>query len=470
MTPFSTAARSAGCESASDGMRSLPACAGTRRGILTDRLGDNISRDLSSVKGGRSAIGARLSPPRRQSGRKRLSDRRRLRRQPVPHRAGAADERMSRTMSDAFICDYVRTPIGRYGGALASVRADDLAAFPIRELFAAIRASAGGRGGVSRLGQSGRRGQPQSRAHGAAARGPPRFRSRARRSTGSAPRAWRRSRRRRARSRRARSKLAVAGGSESMTRAPLVMGKAEQAFQRSAEVFDTTIGWRFVNPRMKALYGVDSMPETAQNVADEHQVSREDQDAFALRSQRRTAAAQAKGHVRSRNRRRRGQGPQGRGRARHEGRASAPRRDARGAGETPRHRPPGRQRHRGQRLGDQRRRGGADPRLGQGGETHGLTPIARVLGYATAGVAPRVMGVGPIPAVRKLCERLALTPSDFDVVELNEAFASQALACLRGLGSADDSAQCQSERRGDRARPSARHVGRAHRGRGGARA
>ena len=232
--------------------------------------------------------------------------------------------------------------------------------------------------------------------------------------------------------------LALAGGSESMTRAPLVMGKAETAFQRSAELFDTTIGWRFVNPRMKALYGVDSMPETAENVADEHQISRADQDAFALRSQHRAAAAQAKGtfdaeivavEIKDRKgavvRVTNDEHPRPdatlealaklRGIVRPDGSVTAG--NASGVND-----------------------GAAALILAsrQAAEAQGLTPIARVFGYATAGVAPRVMGVGPIAAVRKLCERLDLTPSSFDVIELNEAFASQALACLRGLGLADD--------------------------------
>ena len=223
-----------------------------------------------------------------------------------------------------------------------------------------------------------------------------------------------------------------------MTRAPFVMGKAEQAFQRSAEAFDTTIGWRFVNPRMKALYGVDSMPETAQNVADEHQVSREDQDAFALRSQRRTAGAQARGTfeaeivpVETKDRK---------GAVLRVARDEHPRPDAtlealaklRGIV-----RPDGSVTA-GNASGVNDGAAALILASGKAAEAHGLAPIARVLAYATAGVAPRVMGVGPIPAVRKLCERLELTPSSFDVIELNEAFASQALACLRGLGLSDD--------------------------------
>jgi acetyl-CoA acetyltransferase family protein len=233
--------------------------------------------------------------------------------------------------------------------------------------------------------------------------------------------------------------LAIAGGAESMTRAPFVMGKAQAAFQRSAEIFDTTIGWRFVNPAMKKLYGVDSMPETAENVADEHQVSRADQDAFALRSQKRTAAAQAKGTfdeeivaVEMKDRK---------GNVTRVASDEHPRSDTtlealaklvgivrEGGSVTA-----------GNASGVNDGAAALIVASGQAAEAHGLAPIARILGYATAGVAPRVMGVGPIPAVGKLTERLKLKPSSFDVVELNEAFASQALACLRGLGLADDS-------------------------------
>ena len=342
-------------------------------------------------------------------------------------------------MTEAFICDYVRTPIGRYGGALASVRADDLAAAPIRELMrrhpglgekldevflgcanqagednrnlarmalllAGLPASVPG-ATVNRLCASG------MEAVAAAARG----------------------------IKAGEIKLAIAGGAESMTRAPFVMGKAQTPFQRSADVFDTTIGWRFINPAMKKLYGVDSMPETAENVADEHQVSRPDQDAFALRSQKRAGAAQAKGTFRQEI-------------------VAVEMKDRKGSltrVETDEHPRPDTTLEALARLGGIVREGGSVTAgnasgvndgaaalivaSGEAAQAHGLEPIARILGYATAGVAPRVMGVGPIPAVAKLTERLGLKPSSFDVIELNEAFASQALACLRGLGLADDS-------------------------------
>ena len=339
---------------------------------------------------------------------------------------------------DAYICDYVRTPIGRYGGALASVRADDLAALSIREL---LRRHAGLGdhieevvfGCANQAGEDNRNlarmalllaGLPDS-IPGATVN---RLCASGMDAVAAAARAIK----------SGEIDLAIAGGAESMTRAPLVMSKAETAFQRSIEVFDTTIGWRFINPQMKKRYGVDSMPETAQIVADEHHVSREDQDAFALRSQERAAAAQANGafdheivtveskdHKGALVRFAKDEHPRAdttiealaklRGIVRPDGSVTAG--NASGVND-----------------------GAAALILASGRaiEAHALTPIARVLGFATAGVAPRVMGVGPIPAVRKLCERLGLAPQEFDVVELNEAFASQALACLRGLGLPDD--------------------------------
>jgi 3-oxoadipyl-CoA thiolase len=339
---------------------------------------------------------------------------------------------------EALICDYVRTPIGRFGGALASLRADDLAALPIRELMRR-HPDLGDKidevflGCANQAGEDNRNlarmalllaGLPDSipgatvnrlcasgmEAVAAAARG----------------------------IKAGEIELAIAGGAESMTRAPFVMGKAQAAFQRSAEVFDTTIGWRFVNPAMKKLYGVDSMPETAENVADEHQVSRADQDAFALRSQKRAGAAQAKGTfdeeivaVEIKDRK---------------GNVTSVASDEHPRSDTTREalaklagivRPDGSVTA-GNASGVNDGAAALIVASAKAAEAHGLKPIARILGYATAGVAPRVMGVGPIPAVGKLTERLKLKPSSFDVVELNEAFASQALACLRGLGLADD--------------------------------
>jgi 3-oxoadipyl-CoA thiolase len=340
--------------------------------------------------------------------------------------------------AEAFICGYVRTPVGRYGGALASVRADDLAALPIREL---MRRHPGlddkidevFLGCANQAGEDNRNlarmavllaGLPESipgatvnrlcasgmEAVAAAARG----------------------------IKAGEIELAIAGGAESMSRAPFVMGKAQAPFQRSAEIFDTTIGWRFVNPLMKKLYGVDSMPETAENVADEYQVSRVDQDAFALRSQKRAAAAQAKGTF-------------------SEEIVAVEIKDRKGnvtRVETDEHPRADTTLEALAKLGGIVREGGSVTAgnasgvndgaaalivaSGLAAEAYGLQPIARILGYASAGVAPRVMGVGPIPAVGKLTERLKLKAASFDVVELNEAFAAQALACLRGLGLRDD--------------------------------
>ncbi len=339
---------------------------------------------------------------------------------------------------EAYICDYVRTPIGRYAGSLASVRADDLAALPIRELMRrhpglADKVEEVILGCANQAGEDNRNlarmalllaGLPDA----VPAMTVNRLCASGMDALAAAARAIK----------AGEIDLAVAGGAESMTRAPLVMGKAEAAFQRSAETFDTTIGWRFVNPIMKKLYGVDSMPETAQNVADDYQVSRADQDAFALRSQQRAAAAQARGafdaeilavEIKDRKgattRVAKDEHPRPettlealgklRGIVRPDGSVTAG--NASGVND-----------------------GAAALILAsdKGVEQHGLKPIARILGFATAGVAPRVMGMGPILAVKKLRERLKLTPESFDVVELNEAFASQALACLRGLGFKDD--------------------------------
>jgi 3-oxoadipyl-CoA thiolase len=342
-------------------------------------------------------------------------------------------------MTEAFICDYVRTPIGRYGGALASLRADDLAALPIRELMRrhpdlADKIDEVFLGCANQAGEDNRNlarmalllaGLPET-IPGATVN---RLCASGMEAVAAAARAIK----------SGEIELAIAGGAESMTRAPFVMGKAQAAFQRSAEVFDTTIGWRFVNPMMKKLYGVDSMPETAENVADEHQVSRADQDAFALRSQKRAAAAHAKGTfdqeivavelLKDRK-----------GNVMWVASDEHPRADttlealAKLGGIV---RPDGSVTA-GNASGVNDGAAALIIASGQAVEAHGLKPIARILGYATAGVAPRVMGVGPIPAVGKLTERLKLKPSSFDVVELNEAFASQALACLRGLGLEDD--------------------------------
>ena len=340
-------------------------------------------------------------------------------------------------MSEVFICDYVRTPIGRFAGALSSVRADDLAALPIRELARrhgdlAKRIDEVYLGCANQAGEDNRNvarmatllaGLPDS-TPGVTLN---RLCASGMDAIGAAARAIKAD----------EIDIAIAGGVESMTRAPLVMGKAETAFQRSAEIFDTTIGWRFINPAMKKLYGVDSMPETGQNVADDYQVSRADQDAFALRSQQRAAAAQARGTFA------------------HEI-VAVELKDRKGAvtafakDEHPREttleglaklkpivRPDGSVTA-GNASGVNDGAAALLLASAKAVETYGLRPIARILGLASAGVAPRVMGVGPIPAVKKLSERLGIAVSDFEVIELNEAFASQALAVLRGLGLGDD--------------------------------
>jgi 3-oxoadipyl-CoA thiolase len=233
--------------------------------------------------------------------------------------------------------------------------------------------------------------------------------------------------------------LAIAGGVESMSRAPFVMGKADAAFSRNMKLEDTTIGWRFINPLMKAQYGVDAMPQTADNVADDYQVSRADQDAFALRSQQRTAAAQAAGFFAE---------------------EIVPVRVAQKKGETVVEHDEHPRDTTLEALAKLKPVNGPDKTVTAGNASgvndgaaalilasaeavkkHGLTARARVLGMASAGVAPRVMGIGPVPAVRKLVERLGLAVTDFDVIELNEAFASQGLAVLRELGIADDAPQ-----------------------------
>ena len=236
------------------------------------------------------------------------------------------------------------------------------------------------------------------------------------------------------------AELMIAGGVESMSRAPFVMPKAAEAFSRNAEIYDTTIGWRFVNPLMKEQYGVDSMPETGENVAEDFNVSRADQDAFAVRSQDKAVAAQANGRLAKEITP--VTIPQRKGEPVVVGKDEHPRADT--TLETL------------AKLPTPFREGGTVTAGNASGvndgaaaliiasETaarkYGLTPIARILGGATAGVAPRIMGMGPAPATRKLCARLGLEPTDFDVVELNEAFASQGIAVLRELGIAEDAA------------------------------
>ena len=344
-------------------------------------------------------------------------------------------------MRDVFICDAIRTPIGRFGGALAGVRADDLAAVPLKalvernpkvqwelldEVFLGCANQAGeDNRNVARMALL-LAGLPQS-IPGVTLN---RLCASGMDAIGSAFRAIA----------SGEMELAIAGGVESMSRAPFVMGKAESGYSRNMKLEDTTIGWRFVNPLMKAQHGVDAMPETADNVADDYQVSRADQDAFALRSQQKAAAAQAAGYFAE---------------------EIVPVRIAHKKGETvveqDEHLRPDTTLEALNRL---KPVNGPDKTVTAGNASgvndgaaalilasadavkkHGLTPRARVLGMASAGVAPRVMGIGPVPAVRKLTERLGVAVADFDVIELNEAFASQGLAVLRELGVADDAPQ-----------------------------
>ena len=345
-------------------------------------------------------------------------------------------------MRDVFICDAVRTPIGRYGGALARVRADDLAAAPIKALMARNPKVDWSRldevffGCANQAGEDNRNvarmalllaGLPDS-VPGITVN---RLCASGLNAVGEAARAIR----------SGEIDLAIAGGVESMTRAPLVMGKAAEAFQRTTEIYDTTIGWRFINPLMKVQYGVDSMGETGENVAEEYQVSRQDQDALALRSQQRAGKAMADGYF-----------------AEEIVAVEVP---GGKAGpvlvETDEHPRPDTTAEQLAKLRTAFRTPGTVTAGNASGvndgaaamivacadavKRHGLVPRARVLGMASAGVPPRVMGIGPVPSTRKLMERLGLKIGDFDLIEINEAFASQALACLRQLGLADDAPQ-----------------------------
>ena len=340
-------------------------------------------------------------------------------------------------MPDAYICGYSRTPIGRFGGALSSVRADDLGALPIKALMAAhdIDWSAVEEvyyGCANQAGEDNRNVARMSALLAGLPEGVPgttlnRLCGSGMDAVISAARAIK----------AGEIDLAIAGGVESMSRAPFVMPKAESAFSRANAVYDTTIGWRFVNPLMKAQFGVESMPETGENVAAEFGISRADQDAFALRSQQKAAAAQGSGRL-----------------AQEITPVTIPQR--KGDPVVVEHDEHPRQTtlEKLAKLPTPFREGGTVTAGNASGvndgaaalivaseaavKAHGLTPIARVLGGATAGVAPRIMGIGPVPASRKLMSQLGLSQADFDVIELNEAFASQGLATLRGLGIADD--------------------------------
>lgn len=340
---------------------------------------------------------------------------------------------------DAFICDGVRTPIGRYGGALSSVRADDLAALPIAALMArnpSVDWSVVDEviyGSANQAGEDNRNVARMAALLAGLPEGVPgttvnRLCASGMDAVGFAARGIK----------AGDYDLTIAGGVESMSRAPFVMPKATSAFTRANAVYDTTIGWRFVNPRMKAMYGTDSMPETADNVAADFNVSRADQDAFAARSQARWEAAQAAGLF-----------------ADEIVPVEVPQRKGDPViVDTDEHPRPGTT---AEKLGKLKGVNGPDLSVtagnasgvndgaaalllasGAAAEAQGLTPMARVLGMASAGVAPRIMGIGPVPASRKVLDRLGLTIDQMDVIELNEAFASQGLATLRDLGVADD--------------------------------
>ncbi|WP_416139203.1 3-oxoadipyl-CoA thiolase [Halomonas sp. HK25] len=341
-------------------------------------------------------------------------------------------------MRDVYLCHPRRTAVGRFGGTLASVRPDDMAA----TIFKAVLAEAPTldpaaieevfMGCANQAGEDNRNvarmsallaglpvsipGTTMNRLCGSGMD-----------AVGTAFRAIK----------AGEMELALAGGVESMSRAPYVMGKADSAFSRGQRLEDTTIGWRFINPLMKKAYGVDAMPETAENVAEQFTISREDQDAFALRSQQKAAAAQATGRfaeeITAIEIPRRKQEPLVFDQDEHLRATTLAKLAA---------------------LPAPFREGGSVTAGNASGvndgaaamlvasqaavEKHGLTPMAKILGMATAGVEPRIMGVGPVPAVNKLLERTGVSLDDVDVIELNEAFAAQALACMRDLGLADD--------------------------------
>jgi 3-oxoadipyl-CoA thiolase len=341
-------------------------------------------------------------------------------------------------MTDAFICDYVRTPIGRYAGALAPVRTDDLGALPLAALLtrnpsldpAAVEEV--WMGCANQAGEDNRNvarmslllaGLPET-VPGATVN---RLCGSGLEAVAAAGRAVR----------AGEMELAIAGGVESMTRAPFVIPKGASAWSRSTEIHDTTIGWRFVNPKMQAQYGTDSMPETAQNLADEYTISREDQDAFALRSQTRTAAAQANGRLAAEIVP--VMVPAGRGKTVEVAQDEHPRQTTIEdlAKLKPITRPDG-SITAGNASGVNDGAAALIVASGAAAKRYGLTPLARIIGGASAGVAPRVMGYGPVPAVNRWCARTGIGIDALDVIELNEAFAAQALAVLRGLGIADD--------------------------------
>jgi 3-oxoadipyl-CoA thiolase len=340
---------------------------------------------------------------------------------------------------DVFLCDAVRTPIGRYAGALAKVRTDDLAAVPLKALIARNPKVDWEKiddvffGCANQAGEDNRNvarmalllaGLPQS-IPGVTLN---RLCASGLDAVGTAARAIR----------AGEMELAIAGGVESMTRAPFVQGKAQEAFARTAEIYDTTIGWRFINPLMKQQYGVDAMPETGENVAEDFQVSRADQDAFAVRSQQRAGKAIAAGYF---------------------AKEIVPVEIAGRKGDMVKidkdeHPRPETTLEQLAKLKTPFRNPGTVTAGNASGvndgaaaiilaseaaaKAHGLTPRARILGMASAAVPPRIMGIGPVPSTQKLMARLGIKIGDFDLIEINEAFASQSLACLRQLGLADN--------------------------------
>jgi acetyl-CoA C-acetyltransferase/acetyl-CoA acyltransferase len=340
-------------------------------------------------------------------------------------------------MTEVFICDYIRTPIGRYGGALSSVRADDLGAVPLRALMArnpGVDWAAVDDVIFGCANQAGEDNRNVARMSALLAGLPVGVTGTTiNRLCGSGMDAVLVAARAIA---AGEAGLMIAGGVESMSRAPFVMPKADSAFSREAAVYDTTIGWRFVNPAMKAAYGVESMPQTGQNVADDYGISRAAQDAMALASQAKAAAAGANGRL--------AQEITPVAVPQKKGEALNVRQD-----EHPRATTPEALAKLKPLFAEGSVTAGNSSGVNDGAAAliladaataarHGLTPIARVLGGATAGVPPRIMGIGPAPASQRLMARLGLEQSDFDVIELNEAFAAQGLATLRQLGIADD--------------------------------
>tara|TARA_B110000503_G_scaffold46892_1_gene76445 strand:- start:54 stop:1259 length:1206 start_codon:yes stop_codon:yes gene_type:complete len=339
---------------------------------------------------------------------------------------------------DVFICDYIRTPIGRFGGALSSIRPDDLGAIALRALMARQTATDWAMvddvifGCANQAGEDNRNvarmslllaGMPHSVGG-----------TTINRLCGSGMDAVLVAARQ---IMAGEAEVMIAGGVESMSRAPFVMPKADTAFSRTAEIYDTTIGWRFINPKLQAAYGAESMPETGENVAKDFNISRTDQDAFALRSQQKAAAAQENGRL-----------------AAEITPVSIPTRKGEPLLVTKDEHPRLTSPEALAKLGTPFRANGtvtAGNASGvndgaaalilasaKGARAQGLTPIARIIGGASAGVLPRIMGFGPVPAAQKLMARQGLTIADFDVIELNEAFASQGLATMRDLGLQDD--------------------------------